>query len=132
MVYLAHEQPTAYLERDVERRLVGARHLHTAQWLVHPVIRDLDHGRIEEQRQIDAGDQQNDEAVERDLAEQERPVRREDLVELAPQRGRRVISRIDVLGLAHRGIRRSEVHGNHPLTAETVAMGPSRIFYYAM
>src|ERR1700761_7730043 len=52
-------------------------------------------------------------------------MRRKHLVELTPQPGRRVITRVDVLGLAHRGIRQSEVHDNRPLTAKTAATRPA-------
>ncbi len=125
MVDLTDEQSATHFEGDVERGLVGARHLHSAQWLIHPVVGDLGHGGVEEQRQVDPGDQQDDEAVQRDLAEQERPVRRKDLVELAPQGGRGVISRVETVGCARRGIRRSEVHASHPLTAEAAALRPA-------
>ena len=43
--------------------------------------------RLEEQRQEGAGQQQDDEAVERDLAEHERPVVGEDLAELLLEQG---------------------------------------------
>ena len=62
VVDLADEQPAAHLEADVEGGLVGPRHLHTAQRLVHAVVGDLGHRRVEEQRQVHAGDQQDDEA----------------------------------------------------------------------
>ena len=46
---------------------------------VRAVVDDLDHRRLEPQRQERAGQQQDDEAVESDLAEHERPVLGEDL-----------------------------------------------------
>src|ERR1700739_2443496 len=64
------------------------------------MVGDLGHGRIEEQRQVHAGEQQHDEAVQGDLTEQERPVCGEDLVELSAHCRRRVIPRVDVLALA--------------------------------
>ena len=67
--------------------LVRPRHLDAAQRRVGAVVDDLLHRRVEEQRQERAGQQQDDERVQRDLAEQERPVVREDLVEQPPQRG---------------------------------------------
>ncbi|CFE42601.1 Uncharacterised protein [Mycobacterium tuberculosis] len=97
---LAHEQATAHLEGNVQRGLVGTRHLDAPQRLIDTVVGDVDHGRIEKQRQIHAGDQQDHEAVQSDLAEQERPVGREDLVELTTQRRRGVIPGVDVFGLA--------------------------------
>src|SRR5581483_11085504 len=67
---------------------------------VGTVVVDVDHGRVEEQRQIHTGDQQHDEAVQRDLTQQERPVRGEDLVQLSADGRRGVIARVDVLALA--------------------------------
>ena len=96
---LANEQAAAHLETDVERGRVGLRHLHAAQRLIHAVVGDIVHGGVEEQRQVDTGQQQDDEAVHRDLTEQEGPMRREDLVELAAHRSRGVITRVDVLTL---------------------------------
>ena len=101
VVDLADEQATAHLEGDVQRRLVGPGHLHAVERLVHAVVGDLGHRRVEEQRQVHAGEQQHDEAVQRDLTEQERPVRREHLVELAAHRRRRVIPRIDRIALLY-------------------------------
>ena len=66
--------------------LVRPRHRDALQRRVAAVVFDLLHRRIEEQRQERAGQQQHDERVERDLAEQERPVVREDLVEQPAQR----------------------------------------------
>jgi hypothetical protein len=48
------------------------------------VVDDLGHARVEEQRQEDAGQDQDDERIQRDLAEQERPVVREDLPQQCP------------------------------------------------
>ena len=74
------------------------RHLDAAQRRVAAVVVDLGHRRVEEQRQERAGQQQDDERVERDLAEQERPVVREDLVQQPPQRGGRPGSRSSTPG----------------------------------
>ena len=104
VVYLADEQAAAHIEADVQGRLVGLRHLHTAQRLVDTVVGDLGHRRVEEQAQVDPGDEQNDEAVQRDLAQQEGPVGREHLVQLAPDRRRRVITRIDGVALVGRDL----------------------------
>jgi hypothetical protein len=51
--------------------------------LIDTVVDDFGHRWIEEQRQVDAGDQQHDEAVQGDLTQQERPVGGEHLVELS-------------------------------------------------
>ena len=45
----------------------------------------MNQGRVEEQGEVDTRDQQDDEAVQGDLAQQEGPVRREDLVDLPAQ-----------------------------------------------
>ena len=99
VVDLADEQAAAHLEADVERGRVGLRHLHAAQRLIDAVVDDLGHRRVEEQRQVDAGDQQHDEAVQGDLTQQEGPVGGEHLVELSSYRRRRVVPRIDRIAL---------------------------------
>jgi hypothetical protein len=81
VVHLPHDQAAAHLEGDVQRRFVRPRHLDAAQRRVRAVVDDLLHRGVEEQREVRAGQQQDDERVQRDLAEQERPVIREDLVE---------------------------------------------------
>ncbi len=48
----------------------------------------------------------------------------EHFVELAPHRGRRVIPRINVVGLARSDIRKVEAHDDRLLTAETAATQP--------
>ena len=82
VVDLAHDQPAADVEGDVQRRVVGPRHLHAVQRHVGAVVADLGHRGVEEERQEGAGQQQDDERVERDLAHHERPVVGEDLVQL--------------------------------------------------
>ncbi|SHQ34208.1 Uncharacterised protein [Mycobacteroides abscessus subsp. abscessus] len=96
---LPHEQTTTYLEADVQGGLVGLGHLHAAQRLIDAVVGHFGHRRVEEQGQIDTRKQQNDEAVQRDLTEHERPVGREDLVDLPLHTGSEVIPRIHRLGL---------------------------------
>jgi hypothetical protein len=86
MVHLAHDEATAHVERDVQRGFVRLRHLDPTQRRVAAVVRGLGHGRVEEQRQERTRQQQHDERVERDLAEHERPVVREDLVQQSPKR----------------------------------------------
>jgi len=85
VVDLPHQQPAAHIEADVQRGGVGLAHPHAAQRRVHAVVDDLTHARLEEQGQEGAGQQQDDERVEGDLTEQERPVIG---VELAQERGR--------------------------------------------
>jgi hypothetical protein len=85
-VQLPHEEAAADVERQVQRRLVSGRHLHAAQRRVRALVDDLAHGGVEEEGQVRAGQQQDDEGVERDLAEQEGPVVGEDLVQGATQR----------------------------------------------
>src|SRR5699024_9676134 len=58
---------------------VGAGYGHALQRLVGAVVDDLLHGGVEEHGEEGARDQQDHEAVERDLAEHERPVVGEDL-----------------------------------------------------
>lgn len=74
VVELADQQAAADVEADVQRRAVRLRHTHAVQPPVGAVVDDLRHGRVEEQRQPHARQQQDDEAVEGDLAQQERPV----------------------------------------------------------
>jgi hypothetical protein len=62
--------------------MYNARHLDPVERGVHPVVGDLAHARVEPQGQEDPREQQNDEAVQRDLAEHERPVVREDLAQV--------------------------------------------------
>ena len=97
VVNLPDEQAASHLEADVQSCLVGPRHLDSAQRLVHPVVGDLGHRGVVEQGQVHPGEQQDDEAVQRHLAQQERPVGGEHLVELPAQRPRRVVPRVDVV-----------------------------------
>ena len=99
VVDLADEQPAADLEGDVEGGLIRPGHLNAVERLVHPVVGDLGHRRVEEQREVHTGQQQHDEAVQRDLAKQERPVGREDLVQLSTHRRGGVVTRVDRVAL---------------------------------
>ena len=102
VVNLANEETAAHLEGDVQGRLVGARHRDTAKRLVRALVDDVCHRRIEEQRQEHTGDQQDHEAVERDLAEHEGPVRREDLVDLPAHACGEVVAGVHSLRLSSR------------------------------
>ena len=68
-----------------KRRLERLGHLQAAQRDVVAAVDDFVRAWPEEEGQERAGQQQDDERVERDLAEHERPVVREDLVEVALQ-----------------------------------------------
>ena len=89
-------RPPRTSKRQVQRRGVGVGHLYAAQRLVAAVVDDLLLAGVEEQRQVHAGQQQDDEAVERDLAEHERPVVRKDLVHAALEEARRPEPVVDV------------------------------------
>ena len=87
VVHLPHDQAAAHVEGQVQRRRVrlATSRSRAAGRSCRCSVTSL-HRRVEEQRQEGAGQQQDDERVERDLAEQERPVVREDLVEQPAQR----------------------------------------------
>jgi hypothetical protein len=102
VVDLPHEQAAAHVEGDVQRTRVRRAHLDAAQVGERPVVDDFHHRRVEEEAEVGARQEQHDEAVERDLAEHERPVRREDLVELLPQPRGRVVALVE---LVQRGAR---------------------------
>ena len=82
MVDLPHQQTAADVEGDVQRRGVGLGHVQALEQAVRALVLDLGHRRLEPEGQEDAGEDQDDEAVERDLAEHERPVVREDLAQV--------------------------------------------------
>ncbi len=86
VVDLAHEEPAADVEGHLQGGVVRRRHLDPAQRRVGAVVDDLLHGGVEEEGQVRTRQQQDDERVERDLAQQERPVVGEDLVQRAPER----------------------------------------------
>ena len=64
---------------------VGVGHRHAVQRLVAAVVDHERLGGVEEERQEDAGHDQHDEAVERDLAEEERPAVGEDVTQFLAQ-----------------------------------------------
>ncbi len=82
VVDLPDEQTTADLEADVERRGVRLGHQHALHRRVDAVVLHLVHRRVEEQRQVHTREDDDDEAVEADLAEHEGPVVREDLAQV--------------------------------------------------
>ncbi len=103
VVDLADEQTAAHLEADVEGGREGSRHLDATERLIHAVVGDIDHRRVEEQAQVHAGEQQNDEAVQGDLTQQKRPVGGEHLVELSADSRRGVVARVDRVALFCQG-----------------------------
>ena len=84
VVHLAHQQSAAHREGEVDRRVEGLGDLLAVERQVGAVVdtsAELGH---EVERQEDTRDQQDDEGVERDLAEHEGPVVGEDLVHERP------------------------------------------------
>src|SRR5207253_2974201 len=63
---------------------------------VRTVVDGVDRARLEEERQVDPGADENDEAVERDLPEQERPVIGEDVAQRAADQRRRARTLVEV------------------------------------
>ena len=84
VVDLPDQQAAADVEGNVQRGLVGLRHRDAVELGVRAVIHHRGHRRLEEQGQVGAGEQQDHERPERDLAEHERPVVREDLAHQDP------------------------------------------------
>jgi len=109
VVQLTHEQAAANLERDVQRALERARHLQALHVREAAVVDDFLHRGVEEQRQVDPRHQQYDERVQPDFAEQERPVRRERLVELVPQPLRDAVALVDPVRGGTGGLQRAGV-----------------------
>ena len=81
MVHLPEQQPHTNVEAQVDDRPIGRRHADAAQRHVRAAVHDVLRAGGEEQREERPGRDENDEAVHRDLAEQERPMVRERLVE---------------------------------------------------
>ena len=81
VVDLADDEAGTHVEAQVDGRAVGLRHVHARQRGVGAVVDDVLGAGMEEEREEDAGEHEDDEAVEGDLAEHERPVVGEDLVE---------------------------------------------------
>jgi hypothetical protein len=78
---LAHDQSGPHLEADVEDRAISVGHLDPIERFIGAVVGGLAKARLEEESEESAGEYQHHEAIERDLAEHERPVIREHLVE---------------------------------------------------
>ena len=78
VVNLAHEKSATNVERQVERRRICRGHVNSLEWDVRAVVINFDHGRVVEERQERSGKQDDDERVQRNFAEHERPVVREN------------------------------------------------------
>jgi hypothetical protein len=81
VVDLAHEQAGRDVEGEVDDRSVGLGDLRAAQRLVDAPVDDVAVARREEERQEDPRRHQDDEAVEGDLAQHERPVVGKDVAQ---------------------------------------------------
>ena len=89
VVDLAHRQAGAHVEAEVDGGLVGLAHLHALQRHVAAVVHDLGRTRMEEEREVHARHHEDDERVEREFADHERPVVGEHLVRARSGRSRR-------------------------------------------
>ncbi len=87
VVDLAHQEAAAHLEADPDRGRVGLGHRDALERDVGAVVDDLAHARVEEEGQPDARQDDDDEGVERDLAQHEGPVVREDLAQIGLGQG---------------------------------------------
>ena len=81
---LAHQESRPDVEREPDGRAVGLRDVLSAQRYVAPVVHDLVGRRDVVEGEEHAGPEQDDEGVEGDLSEHERPVVGEDLVQETP------------------------------------------------
>ena len=74
VMHLAEQQSGGHGRREVEHRAVRLRHLLALQERIGAVVDDLVGAGDVVERQEDAGPDEDDEGVERDFPEQERPV----------------------------------------------------------
>ena len=81
MMDLADDEAGADVEAQRDGRLVRLRHVQAAQRRVAALVHDVAAAGMEEEGEVDAGQDEDDEAVHGDLAEQERPVVGEDVIE---------------------------------------------------
>ena len=89
VVHLPEHQPAPDLEADPEDARVGLRHRGAVERAVRAVVDDLARRRLEEEREERSREDQDDEAVQGDLAQHERPVVRKDLVQRVLREARR-------------------------------------------
>jgi hypothetical protein len=79
---LAHHEARGHARREVQHGVVGGRDAEAHELAERAGVgRVRSDVRVEEQRQVGAREDQEDEGVERDLAEQERPVLGEDVAQ---------------------------------------------------
>ena len=95
VVRLPDQEARLHGRRDVQHRAVGLGHLLPLKRRVRPVVDDLRGAVLVEERQVDARRDEHDERVERDLAEQERPVVREEVAQGLAQEGRAAAAPVD-------------------------------------
>ena len=95
VVRLADQQSRLAGRREVEDRAVRLGHVLPPEGRVRPVVDDLRRRVDEEERQVDAGRDEHDEGVERNLAEQERPVVGEEVAKRLAQERRRARALVD-------------------------------------
>ena len=108
VVDLPHEESTRDMERDIQRRGERLGHVDALHRDGEGVIRvvHLRHRRIEVDREEDPGEEEHHKAVEGDLAEEERPVIREDLSSECADRGGGTRTLIDPVAGGSRGASR--------------------------
>ena len=79
VVDLTHQKAAPDVKGQVERRVIGDRHLNALERQIGAVILHHRHGRVEEEGEERATNQNDDEAVEGNLAQHEGPVVGENL-----------------------------------------------------
>ncbi len=82
VVHLADDEAGPHVEAQAHDRVVGLGHAHPVQRLVASEVDGRGGRGLEEQAHVHAGDHQDDEAVQGDLAKEERPVVGEDVAQL--------------------------------------------------
>ena len=98
VVHLPHQQTGTHVEGDVQRGRVGLGHVQAAEGVVGAVVDDLGHARLVPEAEEHSGDQEYDEAPQRDLAQHERPVVGEDLADLLLRQPRHPGALVGVVG----------------------------------
>ena len=97
MVHLPHHQASPDLERQAHHGVVGRRDGLALERLVRPRVRHRLVGREVEEGQERSGQDQEEEAVQGDLAEHERPVVRKDLPQVPADERASVQALVDPL-----------------------------------
>jgi hypothetical protein len=94
---LPHHEPRSHLERDAQHRVVGLRDRLSVQRRVRAAIGGLVRRRDVEEREERPREDEDQEAVHRDLAEHERPVVREHLAQAPLGEARRMEPFVEAL-----------------------------------